>query len=224
MVCTSLADIKAFSKAAAWGKIIISVLQMSNKHSIIVKSISADSVSKPKLKFSSKTLVVTSRKINSNRQLTLGFKIFIVLFILAAALVACGPRSGVTTDNNEAPTCGVIEQTFPDTNRTTPTTNGENGRRLFKTNCAVCHAPMDINPETGKNLRDVLDRLPKPTEAYLKKFIQDSYSLRKTDNGYANMIKEKSKVDYEHDFKGILSEKEVQDIIEYITFMDNPID
>lgn len=156
--------------------------------------------------------------------MTQTFKIFIALSVFTATFVACGPRSGVTTDNNEVATCGVIESVFPDTNRTAPTTSGENGRRLFKTNCAVCHAPMDINPETGKNLRGVLDRLPKPTETYLKKFIQDSYTLRKTDNGYAKMIKAKSKVDYEHDFKDILNEKEVEDIIEYITFMDKPID
>jgi len=72
---------------------------------------------------------------------------------------------------------------------------------------------MDIQPCIGKSLRSITDRLPR-TSNYFKIFIQNSDSLKKSGDPYANKLEAESHADYEHKFKN-LTDKEINDILEY---------
>ena len=91
-----------------------------------------------------------------------------------------------------------------------------NGVNLFKLHCRQCHAPPDIYPDhnVAHALRGLFDRLPKGE--YFTVFLQDSYSLKKSGDAYANKLDAEINSDYEHKFKAVLSDKEISDIAEYI--------
>ena len=75
--------------------------------------------------------------------------------------------------------------------------------------------PMNNNSHHGNTLRGLFDRIPQ-TENYFASFILNSYSVKKSGDGYANKIDHDYNVDYEHKFKGIVTTKKIQDIAEYI--------
>ncbi len=131
-------------------------------------------------------------------------------------ITSCGPRSGIGDNQKEDGVCGVKDPTLADTNNIVPQNESQlNGKNLFMVHCRQCHAPMDIQPCMGKSLKGSLDRLPK-TGDYFKTFVQNSDSVKKSGDPYANKIDAENKVDYEHNFKTILTEKEIKDIEEYV--------
>jgi hypothetical protein len=137
--------------------------------------------------------------------------IFICCILMAAS---CGSRSGISDNNSDSPICEIKSVTPAETAEIVPRTESEiNGQRLFMSNCRQCHAPLDIQPCVGKSLRGIADRLPN-TGVYLKAFIQNSDSLKKTGDPYANKLEAESRLDYEHKFKN-LTEKEIGDILSY---------
>ncbi|MES2131577.1 MAG: c-type cytochrome [Bacteroidota bacterium] len=137
-----------------------------------------------------------------------------IFILLLSTLVSCGPRSGITIDNSDQAVCGVKDPALKDTAKIIPHTESEaNGQKLFIANCRQCHAPMDIEPCFGNSLRGIADRLPK-TVNYFKIFIQNSDSLKKSDDAYANKLEAENDADYEHKFKS-LTDKEINEILEY---------
>ena len=129
-------------------------------------------------------------------------------------MTSCGHSSDVNDNNSEPAVCGVKDPTLADTAKIIPHNESEaNGQKLFMTHCRQCHAPMDIQPCIGKSLRSITDRLPR-TSNYFKIFIQNSDSLKKSGDPYANKLEAESHADYEHKFKN-LTDKEINDILEY---------
>ncbi|MES2761644.1 MAG: cytochrome c, partial [Bacteroidota bacterium] len=61
----------------------------------------------------------------------------------------------------------------------------QDGAKLFKQNCAVCHAVTD-QKLTGPGLAGVFDRAPKGT--WLHDWIMDNTKLIKSGDAYANKI------------------------------------
>ncbi len=61
------------------------------------------------------------------------------------------------------------------------------GEKLFKNNCAQCHKVTD-QKLVGPGLKGVADRVPKPAEAWLIKWIKNSQSLVKAGDAYAVKI------------------------------------
>lgn len=138
----------------------------------------------------------------------------LLIFILfLVTLISCGPRSGISENKEEQGVCGVKDPTLADTNKIIPHTASElNGQKLFMTHCRQCHAPIDIQPCIGKSLRNVAYRLPEHN--YFKTYIQNSDSLKKSGDPYANKLESENQADYEHSFKS-LTDQEVEDILHY---------
>ena len=92
-------------------------------------------------------------------------------------LVSCGHRSGLheeidTVDTSKA---NVVYQLSPKEK------SEQNGRKVFMQNCAVCHH-ISTMKLTGPGLGGILDRLPRPSEEYLIKYITNNDSLLKKDS------------------------------------------
>ncbi len=93
----------------------------------------------------------------------------------------------------------------------------KNGEKLFKTNCAACHA-LD-KQVVGPALKGVVERVK--TEAgldkdWLYKWIKDNKSLRASGDKYANEIFEKFNKTEMQVFPN-LSDKDIDDILAYTT-------
>jgi cytochrome c2 len=61
------------------------------------------------------------------------------------------------------------------------------GEKLFKINCASCHKVTD-QKLVGPGLKGVADRVPKPAEEWLIKWIKNSQALVKAGDAYAVKI------------------------------------
>lgn len=158
-------------------------------------------------------LVVTSWKRLKTNPLT---KTIYILLVICLTSFSCG-QSGVGKDNQTNADCGVIESKHVDTNKLIPKSASEiNGHKLFMQHCRECHAPIDIRPENGNGLHGVFDRFPKTPDNYFKAFIQDSDSLKKNGDPYANKLDKEADVDYEHDFKKTLSNQDIKNISDYL--------
>ena len=141
----------------------------------------------------------------------------IVFTFLILTIASCGPRTGIheETLKEESIENIVVEQISPIEK------SEQNGRKIFKQNCAVCHhiATMKF---TGPGLGGVLDRLPKPSEEYFIKYITKNDSLLKNDP-YAKKLKsEYQDIETSHDFNH-LTVSDKQDLIVYLKTWDRPI-
>lgn len=65
--------------------------------------------------------------------------------------------------------------------------NIEEGEKLFKQNCAQCHS-VGTNKVVGPGLQGVADRVPKPAEEWLLKWIKNSTAVVKSGDAYAVKI------------------------------------
>ncbi len=65
--------------------------------------------------------------------------------------------------------------------------NIEEGEKLFKQNCAQCHS-VGTNKVVGPGLQGVADRVPKPAEEWLIKWIKNSTAMIKAGDAYAVKI------------------------------------
>ncbi len=134
----------------------------------------------------------------------------IIIFILVSwTLTSCGPRSGVSHENDNA-VCGVTEEDYKPTPANTE--SQISGRDLFKNFCSECHM-IDKEVKDGDMLKGVCDRIPKGE--WFKYYIQNSDSLKKSEDPYSLKIDHDNQSDYEHNFKK-LSDKEIQDIYNYL--------
>lgn len=94
--------------------------------------------------------------------------------------------------------------------------NADNGAKLFKQNCAVCHASHTDQRLTGPGLKGVFDRVPKPADEWLIKWILNNEKLIKSGDAYANKIYNEYNKAAMTVFEGQLSENDVKDILAFL--------
>ena len=87
------------------------------------------------------------------------------------------------------------------------------GEKLFKINCAQCHG-VGTAKVVGPGLKGVADRVPKPANEWLNKWIKNSSAVIKSGDAYANKI-------FTENNKSVMpsqavSDQEVTDILAYI--------
>jgi mono/diheme cytochrome c family protein len=94
--------------------------------------------------------------------------------------------------------------------------NAQDGAKLFKQNCAVCHAAHTDQRLTGPGLKGVFDRVPKPAEEWLTKWILNNEKMIKAGDPYAVKIYNDYGKAAMTVFEGILTEADVKAILDYI--------
>ncbi len=92
----------------------------------------------------------------------------------------------------------------------------QDGAKLFKQNCAVCHASHTDQHGTGPGLKGVFDRVPKPTEEWLTKWIINNEKVIKSGDAYANKIYGENGKAAMTVFEGQLDEKAVASILAFL--------
>ncbi|MCX8142767.1 MAG: c-type cytochrome [Bacteroidia bacterium] len=94
--------------------------------------------------------------------------------------------------------------------------NADNGAKLFKQNCAVCHASHTDQKLTGPGLKGIFDRVPKPADEWLIKWILNNEKLIKSGDAYANKIYNENNKAAMTVFEGQLTENDVKDILAFL--------
>lgn len=90
----------------------------------------------------------------------------------------------------------------------------QDGAKLYKQNCAVCHASHTDQKLTGPGLKGIFDRAPKGD--WLKNWILNSEKLIKGGDAYANKIFNDNNKAAMSVFEGQLSEADVNSILEFL--------
>jgi mono/diheme cytochrome c family protein len=107
-------------------------------------------------------IFVTKEKLTYMHKINKAFKVYLNQLILIAALLIFNSNQVLSQDVAA-------------------------GEKLFKNNCAQCHKVTD-QKLVGPGLKGVADRVPKPAEAWLIKWIKNSQSLVKAGDAYAVKI------------------------------------
>jgi mono/diheme cytochrome c family protein len=94
----------------------------------------------------------------------------------------------------------------------------QDGAKLFKQNCAVCHASHTDQKLTGPGLKGVFDRVPKDpsADAWMTKWILNSNKVLKSGDGYAKKIFAENGNSEMTVFEGTLNEKDVTAILGFL--------
>ncbi len=90
----------------------------------------------------------------------------------------------------------------------------QDGAKLFKQNCAVCHASHTDQKLTGPGLAGIFDRAPKGD--WLKNWILNNEKLIKSGDAYASKIYNDNGKAAMTVFEGQLNDKDVEAILAYI--------
>jgi len=90
----------------------------------------------------------------------------------------------------------------------------QDGAKLFKQNCATCHASHTDQKLTGPGLKGIFDRAPKGD--WLKRWILNNEKLIKSGDAYANKIFLDNNKAGMSVFEGQLSDKDVDAIIAFL--------
>jgi mono/diheme cytochrome c family protein len=157
------------------------------------------------------------------------FKIYILVIITALTTFSCGPRSGIHNDDNDLSeenkhkesqfVCGNAVQEEINNNWANNTLgltgDRNNGRKLFKQNCAVCHSLND-QKLTGSGLYGVYDRVPEPKLEWLKKYILNSEKVYKSGDKYARKLHKASGGALMTNFEEYLSDQEINDVLLFV--------
>lgn len=127
--------------------------------------------------------------------------------------MACGPRTGVHYEKKEEEKpiaiCGGVVDSYGKAR-----TGTENGQKLFKQNCAVCHYPHRDDALTGPGLKGVLDRVP--SEEWFVHYTLNCDSMKKAGDAYSNKLTAQFNGQEMTVFSGILTEKDVREIIQFL--------
>jgi cytochrome c2 len=94
------------------------------------------------------------------------------------------------------------------------TLKAQDGEKLFKQNCAVCHASHSDQMLTGPGLKGVFDRVPKGD--WITKWIINNEKMIKSGDAYANQIYAKYGKAAMTVFEGQLNEKDVDAILAFV--------
>jgi Cytochrome c/Cytochrome c7 and related cytochrome c/Class III cytochrome C family len=92
--------------------------------------------------------------------------------------------------------------------------HAQDGEKLFKQNCAVCHASHTDQKLAGPGLKGIFDRAPKGD--WLTKWILNNEKVIKSGDAYANKIYGENGKAAMTVFEGQLDEKQVASILEFI--------
>lgn len=92
--------------------------------------------------------------------------------------------------------------------------SAQDGAKLFKQNCAVCHSAHTDQMLTGPGLKGIFDRAPKGD--WLNRWILNNEKLIKSGDAYANQIYNKYGKAAMTVFEGQLTDKDVTAILDYI--------
>lgn len=92
--------------------------------------------------------------------------------------------------------------------------SAQDGAKLFKQNCAVCHASHTDQKLTGPGLKGVFDRAPKGD--WIAKWILNNEKLIKSGDSYANQIFADNGKAAMTVFEGQLNDKDVAAIIAFL--------
>lgn len=95
----------------------------------------------------------------------------------------------------------------------TSNVQAQDGAKIFKQNCAVCHALTD-QKLTGPGLKGVFDRAPKGD--WMHKWILNSDKMIKSGESYANKIYNENGKAQMTVFEGTLTDKDVDAVIAFI--------
>ncbi len=91
----------------------------------------------------------------------------------------------------------------------------QDGAKIFKQNCAVCHSLGD-NKITGPGLKDVVGRVPKPADEWLTKWIKNNNKVIATGDAYAKkLVADNGGTDAMSEFE-FLSDADLKSLVEYI--------
>lgn len=90
----------------------------------------------------------------------------------------------------------------------------QDGAKLFKQNCAVCHASHTDQKLTGPGLKGIFDRAPKGD--WLKNWILNNEKMIKAGDAYANKIYNENGKAAMTVFEGQLNDKDVASILAFI--------
>lgn len=90
----------------------------------------------------------------------------------------------------------------------------QDGEKLFKLNCAVCHASHTDQKLTGPGLKGIFDRAPKGD--WLNKWILNNEKLIKSGDAYANKIFNDNGKAAMTVFEGQLTDKDVTSILAFL--------
>jgi mono/diheme cytochrome c family protein len=96
----------------------------------------------------------------------------------------------------------------------TTSMQAQDGAKLFKQNCAVCHSSHDTRKLTGPGLGGVFDRAPKGD--WMTKWILNTEKMIKSGDAYANKIYNDNGKAQMTVFEGQLTEKDVASIIAFL--------
>lgn len=96
----------------------------------------------------------------------------------------------------------------------TSNVKAQDGAKLFKQNCAVCHVSHGDQKLTGPGLAGVFDRAPKGD--WLKRWILNNQKLIKSGDAYANKIYNDFGKAQMNVFEGQLNEKDVDAILAFL--------
>ena len=114
------------------------------------------------MKIKPSDIFVTKEKLTNMHKINKAFKVYLNQLILIAALLIFNSNQVLSQDVAA-------------------------GEKLFKNNCSQCHKVTD-QKLVGPGLKGVADRVPKPAEAWLIKWIKNSQSLVKAGDAYAVKI------------------------------------
>lgn len=90
----------------------------------------------------------------------------------------------------------------------------QDGKALFKANCATCHSSHTDQKITGPGLAGVFDRAPKGD--WLKHWILNNEKVIKSGDAYANKIYAENNKQAMNVFEGQLTEKDVDAILAFL--------
>jgi len=92
--------------------------------------------------------------------------------------------------------------------------NAQDGQKLFKQNCAVCHNSHTDAKSTGPGLKGVFDRVPKGD--WIHKWIINNEKMIKSGDPYANKIFNENGKAAMTVFEGVIDDKGVDAIVAFL--------
>lgn len=141
-----------------------------------------------------------------------------IVFILTSILfiASCKAPSGNSQEIQQLKDTVIPNKSIP---ALTINGNEENGRKLFKMNCQACHSLSDVK-FSGPGLKDIFTRVPKPADAWIKKYIFNNIKVRDEGDEYAiKLFKENNNAPMSV-YENVLSENDVNDIINFLYYQN----
>jgi cytochrome c2 len=135
--------------------------------------------------------------------------------LLLTIVFSCGPRSGI--HNDEKKTDDVNISGNANETKQIDVSYSEKGGKLYKQNCAVCHAKFEDHVIVGPPLKGIADRLPQPAEEWFVKYTINNEKVFASGDAYAAKLKAEYKDKPMTVFEGVLSEDDVREIYTYLT-------